>query len=279
MRNPVLSRRRLLGAGAGVVVAGALGGCQDFTDPAGRHGDVRMVSAELIARPARVELGGPVVNTWAYGDTVPGPVVRARVGERLRLTVTNSLPVETAVYPHGLGVPGGPPGTNGGAGPAIAAGGRSVYELPLIRPGTFWLRPPGGLHRDRGLYAALVVEDPTERTDHDVEHVVVLDDWLDGAGRDPQTAYETLRRRGPLPGVDLGRVVDGMAPPTGRSDSDLLDGPAGDLGYPHYVINGRVPAAPASTQTTQDSGRWPANTPTTPRPGCTARSATNSERP
>jgi FtsP/CotA-like multicopper oxidase with cupredoxin domain len=34
----------------------------------------------LTARPVTLDLGGPVVQTWGYADTAPGPLIRARAG-------------------------------------------------------------------------------------------------------------------------------------------------------------------------------------------------------
>ena len=44
----------------------------------------RTVTALLSAAPATLDLGGPRVRTWAYGDSVPGPLLRATAGDRLR---------------------------------------------------------------------------------------------------------------------------------------------------------------------------------------------------
>jgi hypothetical protein len=42
----------------------------------------RLVTARLTPRPVSLDLGGPVVVViWAYGDSVPGPLLRARAGD------------------------------------------------------------------------------------------------------------------------------------------------------------------------------------------------------
>ncbi|GAA4488533.1 hypothetical protein GCM10023094_48550 [Rhodococcus olei] len=51
----------------------------------------RTVTGALTAQPTQIDLGGPVVRTLAYGDTVPAPTIRAGVGDELAITVTNSM--------------------------------------------------------------------------------------------------------------------------------------------------------------------------------------------
>ncbi len=43
--------------------------------------------------------------TWCYNGAVPGPEIRVRQGERLRITVENALAEETTVHWHGLRLP------------------------------------------------------------------------------------------------------------------------------------------------------------------------------
>jgi FtsP/CotA-like multicopper oxidase with cupredoxin domain len=91
---------------------------------------------------------------------------------------------------------------------------------------------------DRGLYAPLVVEDPHEPLAYDDEWIVVLDDWLDGVdSRTPLAQFAELRK-------GTGGVMGGHM--MGVGSSVLLGGDAGDVRYPHFVLNGRLPAAPAS---------------------------------
>jgi FtsP/CotA-like multicopper oxidase with cupredoxin domain len=47
----------------------------------------------------------PETAVWAYNDKVPGPEIRVRQGEHLRITVENQLTEQTTVHWHGLCVP------------------------------------------------------------------------------------------------------------------------------------------------------------------------------
>ncbi len=192
----------------------------------------RIVSAALTPQPATVDLGGPVVRTLAYGDTIPGRVLRANVGDELAVRVTNRLDRPTSVHWHGVAVrndmDGAEPAT-----PNIAAGQDFTYRFSVPHPGTYWAHPHTGLDADYGLYAPLIVDDPNETLHYDAEWIVVLDDWTDGVGKSPQAIYADLRSRA------MGRM--GMG---GTGSSSLLGGDAGDVSYAYYLINGRIPAAP-----------------------------------
>jgi FtsP/CotA-like multicopper oxidase with cupredoxin domain len=62
----------------------------------------------LTAKPAKVALvGAQHLDTavWAYNGTIPGPEIRIRQGDRLRITVENGLAVDTTVHCHGIRLP------------------------------------------------------------------------------------------------------------------------------------------------------------------------------
>ena len=189
---------------------------------------------QLTAQPTRIDLGGVQVNTWAYGDTVPGPLIRLKAGDRLSVNVRNGLPAPTTVHWHGLALRNDMDGVPDVTQPAIAASADKLYEFTAPAAGTYWFHPHVGTQLDRGLYAPLIIDDPREPLSYDAEHVVVLDDWLDGTGRTPDSELRTLKSGG------MGQMnMGGMS----MGSSTLLGGDAGDVTYPHYLINGRAPGA------------------------------------
>ena len=243
-----LSRRGFL---LGTVLAGAgvLGACGGPTAPSGapvtasspevrqlelqrRRPNQPVTSARLTARPVEVEMGGRVVPTWAYDDTLPGPVVRARAGDLLQLSVNNQLPATTSVHCHGIAMSNDMDGVPGLTQEPIAAGARFDYEFTAPHPGTYFYHSHSGFQLDRGLYGVLVIDDPAEPGDYDHEWLVVLDDWLDGIDGTPDDA---ARRLG-MHNDDDDDDDDAMVSP--------LIGVAGDVAHPLYLINGRAPADP-----------------------------------
>ncbi len=211
-----------------------------------------VVTARLTPRAVGVDLGGRQVQTWAYGDTVPGPLLRANAGDLLRVEVDNQLSTDTSVHWHGIALRNDMDGVPGMTQDPIGAGDTFRYEFTVPDPGTYFYHPHSGVQLDRGLYGVLVVDDPAEPGAYDAEWVVVLDDWVDGTGRTPDQVLEKLGAAsgtGDMGGMDHGSMsgmdhgsMGGMG---GGMHSDLLGG-AGDVDYPYYLVNGRTPDAPVT---------------------------------
>lgn len=133
---------------------------------------------ELVAAPSRLQLlDGRTLDVWAYNEKVPGPTLRANVGDRLRVRLVNRLPQATSIHWHGLRLDNRMDGVPGVTQPPVEPGESFTYEFVLKDAGTFWFHPHirGSEQVERGLHAALVVGDgalPTLR-----EEVWVLDDW------------------------------------------------------------------------------------------------------
>ncbi|UWQ43977.1 multicopper oxidase family protein (plasmid) [Leisingera aquaemixtae] len=117
-------------------------------------------------------------DIWCYGGTVPGPEIRVRQGERLRIEVENALDEETTVHWHGMRVPNAMDGVPHLTQQPIAPGGRFTYEFDAMDAGTFWYHPHQRSFEQvgRGLYGALIIEE-AEPPKVDRDLVWVLDDW------------------------------------------------------------------------------------------------------
>ena len=244
-----MSRRGFL-LGSAFAGAGVLAACTGPAAPSGapvtasspvvrqveaqrRRPNQPVTAVRLTPRPVEVDLGGRVLPTWAYDDTLPGPVVRARAGELVQISVDNQLPVTTSVHSHGIALSNDMDGVPGLTQDPIAAGARFEYEFTAPHPGTYFYHSHSGFQLDRGLYGALIIDDPAEPGDYDHEWLVVLDDWLDGIGGTPDDA---ARRLGMHNNNDDDDDDDDMVSP--------LIGVAGDVAHPLYLLNGRVPADP-----------------------------------
>src|ERR687896_146779 len=108
--------------------------------PASSFSQKRVESLRLAAtRRSLVGAGNPDTAVWAYNGTVPGPELRFKQGERLRIEVENALGVDTTVHWHGVRVPNAMDGVPQLTQPPIKAdGGRFVYEFELRDAGTYW---------------------------------------------------------------------------------------------------------------------------------------------
>jgi FtsP/CotA-like multicopper oxidase with cupredoxin domain len=168
-----LSRRTLLAASGAAAATSLL--------PPWRARAGALAEYRLVAQPGDAHLVGgsyPETAVWAYNGMVPGPEIRIRQGQRLRIAVENRLAEETTVHWHGLRVPNPMDGVPHLTQRPIRPGETFVYEFDLPDAGTYWYHPhQRSLEQvGRGLYGPLIVDErqPIE-VDRDVTWV--LDDW------------------------------------------------------------------------------------------------------
>lgn len=143
--------------------------------PNGRVHEVALTAAEAEL-PL---LDGGKLRVWAYEGQVPGPTIRVRLGDRLRVRFTNHLPQPTTIHWHGVRVPNAMDGVPHLTQPPVAPGGTFVYDFVPKDAGTFWFHPHvrSSEQVERGLYGVLIVEDERPAP-YDRDVVWVLDDWL-----------------------------------------------------------------------------------------------------
>jgi len=114
----------------------------------------------------------------AVNGSVPGPILRLKEGQRVRITVDNRMDEETSIHWHGLLVPFAMDGVPGITFPGIPARSRFVYEFPVVQSGTYWAHSHSGFQEQEGLYLPVVIDpagpDPVAA---DREHVVMLSDF------------------------------------------------------------------------------------------------------
>jgi len=133
----------------------------------------------LTASESQVEIvQGYETNVWSYNGTVPGPQLRVKLGETVRVAFENDLPEETTVHWHGVRVANEMDGVPGVTQDPIQPGASFVYEFTPKDAGTFWFHPHvrGSEQVERGLYGVLIVEDEQEHS-YSQDVVWVVDDW------------------------------------------------------------------------------------------------------
>ncbi len=142
------------------------------------NGTVR--TFDIVAAETEIPmLDGAPLRVWAYNGTVPGPTLRLRLGETLRVNFTNRLPQETTIHWHGVRVPNAMDGVPHATQPPIAPGESFVYEFTPKDAGTFWFHPHvrSSEQVERGLYGVLIVEDVVPPP-YSRDVTWILDDWL-----------------------------------------------------------------------------------------------------
>jgi len=173
----------------GFLTAGSLDGLH--RPPAPRTGpENALLAFDLPIIETTLEVAqGRNARVWAYGGTVPGPILRARLGDRLRVTVSNRSPVAHSLHFHGAH----DVMQDGLA--RIAPGEQTVYEFTAGPAGLHPYHchvPPYACHIGRGMYGALIVDPPSARP---VAHEFVLclcGFDLEGKGRNDTYAWNGI---------------------------------------------------------------------------------------
>jgi FtsP/CotA-like multicopper oxidase with cupredoxin domain len=136
-----------------------------LADASDRNVDPRIVEIDLRAELADVQIApGKVVHAWTYNGGLPGPLIRARVGDRLIVHFKNDLPEPTTVHWHGVRVPIEMDGVPGISQDEVKRGESFTYDFVLRDAGLFWYHPHvmSAAQVGFGLYGALLVEDPSD---------------------------------------------------------------------------------------------------------------------
>jgi FtsP/CotA-like multicopper oxidase with cupredoxin domain len=125
---------------------------------------------------------GVTVDAYAFNGQIPGPRLRIRQGDRVRINVRNRLPETTTVHWHGLILPNIMDGPAHITQDPIDTGGVYHYEFTATQSGTYLYHSHDHVDRQQalGLYGALLI-DPAERDpslDADHEYAVMLQEWL-----------------------------------------------------------------------------------------------------
>jgi FtsP/CotA-like multicopper oxidase with cupredoxin domain len=138
-----------------------------------------VIELNLEARAASFSYvpGGPT-PMLAYNGTVPGPMIRAQVGNRVVIHFTNSLSEETTIHWHGLRIPAAMDGMPGYSQQPVQPGETFVYDFVVPDASTFWYHPhvDSAVQEGNGLYGAFIVDDASEPAGLGDEVVMVLSD-------------------------------------------------------------------------------------------------------
>ena len=122
--------------------------------PAYRPAAVQSVHLDMTEKTVEIA-PGRVVKVWTFGNRVPGPVIRVRVGDRVRVTITNRTAMPHSIDLHAARVA-----------PNVAfrdvAPGKSLsLEFTATTPGVFMYHcgtAPVLHHIANGMYGMIIVE-------------------------------------------------------------------------------------------------------------------------
>lgn len=138
-----------------------------------------VVEYKLNVTKKKVNISGKEANALVLNGSIPGPTLKAKIGDTFRVTVTNNLDTDTSIHWHGVLVPNNMDGVPYVNQPPIKSGETFVYEFPIKHSGTYWYHAHSALQEQQGIYGSLVFYPQQELKDFDEEHVIVLSDWTD----------------------------------------------------------------------------------------------------
>ncbi|MFC4454255.1 multicopper oxidase domain-containing protein [Deinococcus sonorensis] len=145
-------------------------------------GEVREFTLEVHEIVSEIA-PGVRVQQWAFGfpgqnASVPGPELRVRVGDLVKITLHNTTSRAHTLHLHGItslaqdmdGVPH--------TSHAVLPGQSFTYSFVATEAGThmYHCHVETNLHLDMGMYGALIVE-PREKPAWVQDHVLMLDEW------------------------------------------------------------------------------------------------------
>lgn len=121
----------------------------------------------------------PETRVWTYDGELPGPLIRARQGDRLTRRLVNSLDVPTSIHWHGIRIDNAMDGVAGLTQEAVPPGGSFDYDFALPDAGTYWYHAHTNSMEQvaRGLSGPLIVEEE-DAPEVDRDEVLMFDDWL-----------------------------------------------------------------------------------------------------
>lgn len=254
----LLSRRKFVTGAGGTLLGLATGHITATAAPPLQHAE----PATLRGQNFNLDIGYRTVNftgrerqATTINQTIPGPVLRWREGERVTLRVTNHLAVDSSVHWHGMILPAGMDGVPRVSFDGIKPGETFRYDFDVQQSGTYWYHSHSAFQEQTGMYGAIVI-DPLEPEPftYDRDYVVLMSDWSDLA---PEHIYARLKKQGDFFNInprtlgDLQRDIKKngiratwnarrMWNEMRMSDRDLSDVSA----YTYsYLMNGRTPDA------------------------------------
>jgi manganese oxidase len=134
---------------------------------------------ELTADETQWEVEkGVVKEGFAYNGQIPGPTLKAQLGDRVRIVLKNELDEQpTTLHLHGMILPNAMDGVPGIAQKAILPGKSFNYEFTVRNSGSnmYHSHFMADEQVPKGLLGGFIIEDPKDAK-VDVDHTMVLND-------------------------------------------------------------------------------------------------------
>ncbi|WP_018131518.1 multicopper oxidase domain-containing protein [Effusibacillus pohliae] len=228
-----------LGIGLMLGLCGFLvAGCSDDAKPAVNNTANKQEKVfHLYAGDAMQELApGKTLYSWGFGlwdeqnnkpaspPTIPGPELRVREGDHVKVVFHNKQKEPHTIHFHGIDNSFNGDGTPGVSQEEVKTDGTFTYEFDATKAGTYFYHchVEPDRHPEMGLYGAFIVEPKEQKAKYDGEFVLLLGE------RDPLLSVAE--------GTEAGKYVGTAA------EHEKLDGEydTADRHPKFFTINGKM---------------------------------------
>jgi FtsP/CotA-like multicopper oxidase with cupredoxin domain len=192
------SRRAVVGGGLAATAWGLAGRAGVLGSALASDGFMNFEAA-----PAQLQLGQTPAEpaaTFAYGGAIPGPLLKVRQGQELKLKFANRLAEPTTLSFPGLRMANAGAGVGGLTQERVKPGAGAEIRFVAPDAGFNLYLPHAGLsdaaQQGRGLFGPVIVEEAA-KPDVDLDAAVVLSDWnVDSSGQIRDDFSDTAVGRG-----------------------------------------------------------------------------------
>lgn len=180
------------------------------------------VTLELTTKEVLAEIApGVVVNYWTFGGTVPGPMLRAREGDTVQLTLKND---PSSIHMHSIDLhavtgPGG-----GATVTDIKPGESKTLTFKALNPGLYiyhCAHPNVANHMAHGMYGLILIEPEEGLPAVDKELYIVQGEFYTAGSRGTKG----------LQVIDAGKMLDG------NPEYIVFNGRTGAVSKDHIAVN------------------------------------------
>ncbi len=175
---------------------------------------------QLEVAEQEVTPDGTTVKALTVNGQIPGPEIRVREGDLLRIVTTNKIADQNlTIHSHGMILPSNMDGVPEVTQRPIAPYEQYVYQYIIRQRGTYWYHSHVNLQEQQGVFGPIIVEPKREDMSYDQEYVITINDWLH---TDPYKIVPNLRKQ-----AEQNKNVKETTP-------DLAD-----VDYPSFLLNGQ----------------------------------------
>lgn len=152
-----------------------------FVSPGKTAGTIREYN--LTVTETKIEYApGKFITAWTYNNNIPGPLIRAYVGDIVKVTLKNNTKLKHSIHVHGFKYTIENDGAQMSPGSMVPPGGTFTYTFEATRAGFFPYHChsddgyPISVHIQQGLQGGILIEDPTKLLPAAKEYVTILNE-------------------------------------------------------------------------------------------------------